>query len=422
MLSLRVAFVDFWPGFQPEHLRIYRRLKRLYNCFISETPDLLFCGPFLTHENHVQKYKCSKILLSGENLEKRFFNIQLRNYDLSLLCHHVDLSRGNAHFLPYTLTEKRFERMKTEKTKFACYVVGNGNSGDGTEARNNLYLKIMRMAKEKGLIVDSCGTYLNNTGVYAPKSDDERCQISPEWLSQYKFNICGENSYTPGYFTEKIYQAFLAGCIPVYLTHPENFKYINSKAGIFGTSEADIPQMCERVFSLTDEEKETMLAEPPFLYDPNFYLKKELELISDLIRKIQRRPRKIFSLVPFVSDLKVIWRLDWEKLVEVCLSHSEPEYFLAFDKLASYVPFSLLERSLENNTPILLLSPIGKENNLSFSGELQFLRDKQITKIVLVKIQVEELQKLSKMTLPQAMVHLCQNFEREGIRGSLFLA
>lgn len=40
-------------------------------------------------------------------------------------------------------------------------------------------------------------------------------------LGTYKFTLCFENAVFPGYHTEKIFDAFLAGSIPVYLGDPE---------------------------------------------------------------------------------------------------------------------------------------------------------------------------------------------------------
>ena len=34
-------------------------------------------------------------------------------------------------------------------------------------------------------------------------------------LRQYAFNLCPENQLYPGYYTEKIPEAFLAGCVPL---------------------------------------------------------------------------------------------------------------------------------------------------------------------------------------------------------------
>ncbi|MDE6886408.1 MAG: hypothetical protein K2P17_05175 [Helicobacteraceae bacterium] len=37
-----------------------------------------------------------------------------------------------------------------------------------------------------------------------------------KWLQHYKFNICFENASYNGYLTEKLFDAFAAGCIPIY--------------------------------------------------------------------------------------------------------------------------------------------------------------------------------------------------------------
>lgn len=41
-----------------------------------------------------------------------------------------------------------------------------------------------------------------------------------EVLKKYKFAICFENSCFPGWITERIFDCFLAGCIPIYLGDP----------------------------------------------------------------------------------------------------------------------------------------------------------------------------------------------------------
>jgi hypothetical protein len=45
-------------------------------------------------------------------------------------------------------------------------------------------------------------------------------------LLNYKYCICFENSYFPGYITEKILDCFYAGAIPIYLGAPDINKYI----------------------------------------------------------------------------------------------------------------------------------------------------------------------------------------------------
>ena len=64
---------------------------------------------------------------------------------------------------------------------------------------------------------------------------DKSCYNSPELISlysQYKFIICFENSTTPGYVTEKIFNVFLSGTIPIYDGAPNITDYINPHAFI----------------------------------------------------------------------------------------------------------------------------------------------------------------------------------------------
>lgn len=59
--------------------------------------------------------------------------------------------------------------------------------------------------------VDSAGHELNNTGYLAPRGIEYL-----RWISQYRYMICLENSKTPGYITEKAFQAWVAGSVPIY--------------------------------------------------------------------------------------------------------------------------------------------------------------------------------------------------------------
>jgi len=53
-----------------------------------------------------------------------------------------------------------------------------------------------------------------------------KCQNKIDTLSDYRFSICYENAIFPGYITEKIFDCFYAGCIPVYLGAPDVQDYI----------------------------------------------------------------------------------------------------------------------------------------------------------------------------------------------------
>ena len=60
--------------------------------------------------------------------------------------------------------------------------------------------------------VDSAGSFMRNTDELQTKYNDDKI----EYLKNYKFNICPENSNNGYYVTEKIAHAIMAGCIPIY--------------------------------------------------------------------------------------------------------------------------------------------------------------------------------------------------------------
>jgi hypothetical protein len=52
------------------------------------------------------------------------------------------------------------------------------------------------------------------------------CEDKVKVMEGYKFALCFENCAFPGYITEKIFDGFFAGCVPVYLGAPDITNYI----------------------------------------------------------------------------------------------------------------------------------------------------------------------------------------------------
>lgn len=67
-----------------------------------------------------------------------------------------------------------------------------------------------------------------------------------EMYRDYRFVICCENSKIDGYITEKIINARLAGCIPIYLGSPDWTKYVNPEA-VVDASRSDFVQVVKQI-------------------------------------------------------------------------------------------------------------------------------------------------------------------------------
>ncbi len=220
MKKIKVLFVDFWPGFDPENNIFFSLLGGYDNIEFTDKPELLFFSNFGI--NH-KRYKCFKVFFSSENVRINWFSA-----DIALTS---DLISSPRHFrFPlYMLYSFRFNRdIKTtlavknnfdveewNKRKFCCFLVSNPKAKKRIEFFNFIN-SIER--------VDSGGRHLNNIGY----------EVSDkiEFIRNYKFVISFENSQYNGYTTEKIFEPFLTQSIPIYWGNSKVNLDFNEKAFI----------------------------------------------------------------------------------------------------------------------------------------------------------------------------------------------
>lgn len=104
------------------------------------------------------------------------------------------------------------------KTRFCCFIVSNPNCWQ----RNNFFDMLTKYKN-----VDSLGKYKRSLPVdiiNIPERSDQDAYYA--LLSQYKFMITFENNSLAWYNTEKIFNAFQAGVVPIYWGDPLiNFVY-----------------------------------------------------------------------------------------------------------------------------------------------------------------------------------------------------
>jgi hypothetical protein len=112
------------------------------------------------------------------------------------------------YFLPDDPKDKIRDKLNNfkrhfQKVKFCSLVAGHDRSG----IRTKIFNEISKIAP-----VDCPGSFLHNDD----SLHNEYSNNKTVYLQQYKFNICPENSISPGYVTEKLFQSLYSGCIPIY--------------------------------------------------------------------------------------------------------------------------------------------------------------------------------------------------------------
>lgn len=150
------------------------------------------------------------------------------------------------------LGKRHNDCVPNKKEYFACFLVSNnmrGNSPhnnmpmDGTVAREEFF-NILSSYK----FVASGGAVLNNLGHIVSRDDTQ------EFLGKCKFVIAFENQSYPGYITEKVYNAYIAGAVPLYYSHPSAIEDINKNAVIYSHDFADLYDMAEYVKKVDNDD------------------------------------------------------------------------------------------------------------------------------------------------------------------------
>lgn len=131
------------------------------------------------------------------------------------------------------------------KKKFCCLIAGNKNNHHPLELYSERVRAIRWFEKNQPAQFDLYGkgwdlslprsltlfkpVFRPVNRLFFPQFPSYRGEITSkrEVLKHYKFSICYENARDiPGYITEKIFDCFFAGCIPVYLGAPNVTYYI----------------------------------------------------------------------------------------------------------------------------------------------------------------------------------------------------
>jgi alpha(1,3/1,4) fucosyltransferase len=181
-------------------------------------PDYLIFGDknFGNQNVNFNEKKCIKIFYTGEN--ERPWNYACH---YAITFDHIDDDR---HYrLPLYVIydyDNQYRNVVNSKTvnrepsdlnkkfsdKFCSFVVKNG----ACEKRNYFFQSLSEYKK-----VDSGGPLFNNIGYIIPRGE-ESVAAKMKFLNDYKFNLCFENSSYPGYATEKLYEAYMGGTVPIY--------------------------------------------------------------------------------------------------------------------------------------------------------------------------------------------------------------
>ncbi|MFP6094615.1 glycosyltransferase family 10 domain-containing protein [Helicobacter pylori] len=255
---LNIALANWWPldkreskGFRKKFI-LYFILSQHYTITLHRNPDkpadIVFGNPlgsarkilsyqntkrvFYTGENEVPNFNLFDYAIGFDELDFRDRYLRMPLYYDRL---HHKAESVNDTTAPYKLKDNSLYALKKPSHCFEknhpnlCAVVNNESdplkrgfasfvaSNPNAPKRNAFYDALNAIEPVTG------GGSVKNTLGYNVKNKSE-------FLSQYKFNLCFENSQGYGYVTEKIIDAYFSHTIPIYWGSPSVAKDFNPKS------------------------------------------------------------------------------------------------------------------------------------------------------------------------------------------------
>jgi hypothetical protein len=217
---LRVAFTDFWSGFDAENNLFHECLSERFSVEISSTPDLVISSTFGMGWT---SYECPRVFFTGENLVA-----DPRLFDASLSFRQTEGT--NMYFPLYRIYGDYPACFKERKASFEVWRRKRGIAMVVSNAAAKFRIQVFRQL-DRDLGVDSGGRAFNNVG--GPVSH------KVTFLGNYKCSLAFENTSIPGYTTEKLIESYAAGTVPIYWGDPTAQNVFNKAAFLSIQSVAD---------------------------------------------------------------------------------------------------------------------------------------------------------------------------------------
>ena len=188
-----------------------------------DSPDILFY-PYSLYELSFRKYRCRRVLFSGENREPDFAECDFAltfdpDSERNLRLPYYVVAAGDD--LLKLCAARDGARLAADKTKFCNFIYSHFRS-----STRNLFFRALHARKP----VDAAGELYNNAPAPSPRYSANWREAKIEFMRDYKFSIAFENESWPGYATEKIADAFLAGSVPIYYGDPKIAADFNPEA------------------------------------------------------------------------------------------------------------------------------------------------------------------------------------------------
>jgi len=346
--ELRVHFCELWSEFVPKYnffmylLSWIGAMNNIPVILDSTTPNLVIYGP-LSHGQEKAYPGVSKVWFTGENIQPP------KDDDIVLSLGFQYNTASNYIRLPLWMLEVNWfggdpvkianprpvsvqaattvdQSMIDKKSKFCAFVATNPNNNN-----RNVAFHILNNWKP----VDSAGRLFCNRPegpIPAGLGGGGGELAKVEYYKDYKFVITYENSPGPGYTTEKLFHAKVAGAVPIYWGDPFVDRDFDS-TGFINANQVSKPEDLITLVKKIDDDPAAwrkMAAVPAITASKRAYCEHTMEEVGKRIfRLILDKEVKVDSWVKAETFGKLYETMDYKQLYASYLTSVPPVPALA---------------------------------------------------------------------------------------------
>ena len=287
---MNLSFCDFWGGFDHNNnffTEVFKICTDVHVIPLSHKTDILIYSCFGNDHQGIDRNKTKKIFYTGENIRPNFndcdysFTFDFEDYNnrnvrVPLWLLYIDIFQKQTYTNPeyiipieFITQPQLYNNFFNKQKKHPCCII-NKHLGN---KRNELVQSLCTKMEVHGY-----GGAFNNT---IPDGESNKLNL----ISDFKFHICFENSIQPGYYTEKLLHAKVAGTIPLYYADENVNKDFNTEGFINLNNFNTIDDFIEYVLYVNSNEKifNKIKNEPLFTIP-----EKPQQLISEISTFIQK--------------------------------------------------------------------------------------------------------------------------------------
>ncbi|MDD3413825.1 MAG: glycosyltransferase family 10 [Lachnospiraceae bacterium] len=306
MKIINLKFMDFWSGFDTHNNFITDIIKQKYFLNFTDNPNFIIYSAF--GNEHLKYINCVKIFFTGENIVPNF-----NECDYAIGMHHISFEDRYVRLIGHeyldrieNYTRESLNLNKLFDRKFCSFVYHNETDGTGSKYRKDFCEKLMEYQK-----IDCPGKVLHNidTKELSAHVSNDSANSKEKFISNYKFNIAMENTVCSGYTTEKLFQAFFSGTIPIYHGNPNIEVDFNSKAFINCHNYKSKQDIIDKIIEIDNNEEiyKQMLMENPFKEHLKYKMKKDVYSFFDFIFEkgnVKLFEKRIWNITETQKEIK----------------------------------------------------------------------------------------------------------------------